>query len=224
MPGRKASKASLAPAPVRYQIKSDKTRKGRRAGANNRIQELREQAKQNTVAAVSPSLVHPPKRQRVSTQTSSEEALGIPRVPQKLCFFGRGGTPTSCSLLPVALRGGRLSDAALAEARRIWLHLPEHGFRMTDRVPPRRTNGGEWKRIAPPAARSWLEDLRSKNEIFWDALATTATATYDSNRGERPTWDGAVSDCVFAYGGLKRSTTTKGLVSVGDAAFRVYLS
>ncbi len=158
----------------------------------------------------------PAKRQRRSAETSSEEPPRVLRVPPKLCFFGRGGTPGSCSLLPMALRGGRLSDGALAAARRAWAHLPEHGFRMTDRVPPRRTNGGIWKELAPPAARAWFEGLRSKSAVFWEALA--AAATHDSNGGERPSWDGAVSDCVFAYGGLKRTTATEGFVSVAEAA------
>ena len=83
--------------------------------------------------------------------------------PPSFSFFGK----SSCSdHVPVALRGGCLTPAALEHARRVWADLPDGGFRSTDRVPPRRANGAKFKKLLPAPARDWLEELRSSN-VAW---------------------------------------------------------
>eukprot|EP00959_Pyramimonas_sp_CCMP1952_P397077 8319672-Pyramimonas_sp.AAC.1 len=109
--------------------------------------------------------------------------LAHPRTETQIMRrHGKSGT----SPVNVSIQRGRMSLQGLAGFRAAFaveLHtalLPSKNtpgdaeifFRISDKVPPQKTNGGHFEQLASPAARQWLDDLRLRNPGFWNAFAT----------------------------------------------------
>eukprot|EP00928_Gymnodinium_smaydae_P090955 TRINITY_DN74661_c0_g1_i1.p1 TRINITY_DN74661_c0_g1~~TRINITY_DN74661_c0_g1_i1.p1 ORF type:complete len:285 (-),score=31.57 TRINITY_DN74661_c0_g1_i1:262-1077(-) len=138
------------------------------------------------------------------------------RIPRVIRFKGKSST----SFVDAALRRGRMRPGALNALKRAWEEVTEQNtwqkeknsthrqkesfFRMNESVPGKKTNGGDWRKLAPLAAQQAWAELAKQNSGFYQKVKKLTRAKYSTNKGPQKAFEAKPEKALFAYAAVQR--------------------